>query len=848
MMSSNATDPQQVRFDQMVRNSTLIGRARDLVAVEEWLTDGSQSVMTLKGPGGAGKTTLAREVARRHDGRFVELEPCRTPADVVSAIARELETSADPAALAARLEREELVVLDNAEHVIDATRQVVLGLPSGCRILVTSRERLGVPDELVWELGALSPADARQLFIQRARAVSSLFRAQPASDDEVDQLVARIDRLPLALELAAFRTQMMSTSQINERLEERFDILKNRHETTVRHVSMDGCIEWSWELLDDDERDVLRQCAVFRSSFDLPLVEGVVTSARWPGEVIETLVEQSLLRMEPGETPRFQLYAGVRRFLERREGPDEGAVVRLLDRLAIAPREEDPWNVIHAFELGLELDPERAASLLVAAQPMLVGAGFVRQLPELLDRAIDAPINDQLRARVLVSRASVVETFGDGDTEPWLQRAESLAGDDDAGLMVRIHACLQRAHRADRLGDHALAERHYAAAQGFLDSVETPATPVVVQLDTGRGFNALRLGEGERALELFESALATAERAGDGTLVARCVSWIGRAQLALGDRTAAEASLRRSLRLFESTGEVVALAMAEQTLAFALLDDDPAMALETAKRAEASAVAAQWPQLTAALRAFCARVERDEDAVGVIAEQLEKVRRSADHHDFCGSWLALVVALVREGDFAAASVELHSLIDAVNGRASDAERSWLDRYATALDVLRGHDLERDDDFARVAKRLASGSDVDREPFDDHISRLVFDYCPTPLSIVAERISIRENRRTLQVLDGGKRLVLPSGDEVDLANRHLLRRLFLRLCDAAEASTSVSSNDLIEAGWPDEKATFDAAQSRLYSAIRNLRKLGLEDVLVTNESGYALAADLQLVRE
>lgn len=832
----------------MVSNFTLIGRARDIAAVEAWLTDGSQAVMTLKGPGGAGKTTLARECMRRRGGPFVELEPCRTDDDVLSAIARELETSADSAAVTARLEREQLIVLDNAEHVIDATRRMVLGFPEQCRVLVTSRERLGVSDELVWDLGALSEADARELFIQRATSVSSLFRDHPPSDDEVDQLVARIDRLPLALELAAFRTQMMSTSQINERLEERFDILKNRHETKERHVSMDGCIEWSWELLDDDERMVLKQCAVFRSSFDLSLVEEVVSSTRWPGDVIETLVERSLLKMEPGEKPSFRLYAGVRRFLERREGPDEEAVVRLLDRLATAPHEEDPWNVLHAFDLGIVVAPERAASLIVQAQPMLVGAGFVRQLPELLDRAIDAPIPDPLRARVLVSRASVAETFGEGDTERWLKRAESLAGDDDAGLLVRIHTSLQRAHRADRLGDHARAERHYAAAQRFLDSVAAPSTPVVVQLDTGRGFNALRLGEGARALELFESARATAESADDATLIARCVSWIGRAQLCLGDRSAAVASLRRSRRLFESTDEVVALALAEQTLAFALIDDDPVMAIEMTKCAEASAVAAQWPQLIAALRAFRARVERVEDAVVVIGAQLEKVRRSADHHDYCGSWLGLVVAHVRDGDLATARLELESLIDAVDGRASAVERTWLDRYATALDVLQGHAPDGDDDFTRAANAVASGSDVEESPFDDPIARLVFDYCPTPLSLVAERVSTREGRRTLRVLDGGKRLVLPSGDEVDLSTRHLLRRLFLRICDAAEASTSVTSNDLIEAGWPDERMTFDSAQSRLYSAIRNLRKLGLEGEIVTKESGYAISADIDIIRE
>ncbi len=243
----------------------LIGRAREVQAVTETLR--KSRLMTIAGPGGAGKTRLAVEVVRRMERRpaggtwLVDLASAPGTPDVAAETARILDVRAasggsTTGALVRYLaDREVLLVLDNCEHVIEACAQLVTDLLASCpalRVLTTSREALGVGGEVVWTLDPLPPDDAHRLFVERARQRRPEFVPTPEDDAAIDELCARLDRLPLAIELAAARARIMAAAEILAAIDARLDDLGGtRRGSPSRHRSMRATVEWSYQLLDE---------------------------------------------------------------------------------------------------------------------------------------------------------------------------------------------------------------------------------------------------------------------------------------------------------------------------------------------------------------------------------------------------------------------------------------------------------------------------------------------------------------------------------------------------------------------------------------------------------------------
>lgn len=305
--------------------TALIGRADEIALAEAQLTD--ERLLTLIGPGGAGKTTLALELARRHaPAVFVELAPADAGGvwdAVATALGRGVRLSdgtvgqaqgSRERALAALAGRPLLLVLDNAEHVVSDAAQVAtdaLRVAPALRLLATSREPLGVPGEAFVTVGSLPEGDAVALLVARIRAARG--HAPDAGETEaVARIARRLDGLPLALELAGAKARVLSIAEIEDGLADRFALLDRGPRTAEpRHQTLRAVIDWSWSLLDDAQRDALLALAVFPDGISSADLAEVTAAFGLPETAIDDLVERSLVQRSRG---RYRLLETVREY------------------------------------------------------------------------------------------------------------------------------------------------------------------------------------------------------------------------------------------------------------------------------------------------------------------------------------------------------------------------------------------------------------------------------------------------------------------------------------------------------------------------------------------------------
>jgi predicted ATPase len=299
-------------------------------------------LVTLTGVGGVGKTRLSLEVATQltdefPDGVWVfELVAVSDPKAVPDAVAAVLGITQQPGktvseSVAAALEgRVRLLVFDNCEHILDAVADLIEAIliqSTTVKILSTSREGLGVADEHLWQVpsldvGAGIDSAAVKLFVERARAVSPGFSVANADEAAaVVEICRRLDGIPLAIELAASRMASMTPHEVRDRLDQRFRLLVGSRRGLERHHTLRHAVAWSYDHLDDAEKDLLERCSVFAGGFDLEST-CAVTGSDDPDEYIvldllHALVRKSLLVVDrsSGRT-RFSMLETIRQFAE----------------------------------------------------------------------------------------------------------------------------------------------------------------------------------------------------------------------------------------------------------------------------------------------------------------------------------------------------------------------------------------------------------------------------------------------------------------------------------------------------------------------------------------------------
>ncbi|QNE19660.1 AfsR/SARP family transcriptional regulator [Kribbella qitaiheensis] len=337
--------------------TSFVGRSDDVAELTRLLSNGTRLV-TMVGPGGAGKTRLATETGRsllEHGGDgiwFVELAPLGDAADVAPAMLSALgasefvdsiKTSLAPThlppsrAATERLveviaDRRVLLVLDNCEHLVQEVAALVDSLLAVCprlRVLTTSREPLSIPGEHLHQVGPLGlpPEDSEtdaypsiQLFVDRARAVRPDFAVTDGNRQAIGEICRRLDGMPLAIELAAARLRALTPMQIVERLADRFRLLTSGSRTALpRHQTLRAVVEWSWELLDCDEQAVARRLSRFSGGATLEAAEQVCSGPDIPPEavlgVLASLVDKSLVEAAAGErSVRYRMLETVKAY------------------------------------------------------------------------------------------------------------------------------------------------------------------------------------------------------------------------------------------------------------------------------------------------------------------------------------------------------------------------------------------------------------------------------------------------------------------------------------------------------------------------------------------------------
>ncbi len=546
--------------------TSFVGRAAVVDEIAGQL--GRYRLVTVTGPGGAGKTRLAGEVAKRVAGRFAdgawlaELAAVRDPAQVAAAVAaalgiRDLPAAAAADALAHALARRQLLlVLDNCEHVIGAAAELCARLLLGAddvRVLATSREPLRIAGEVRYRLAPLTlpdpgnPADpdgseAVALFADRARRADASFALDGDSAPVVARLVARLDGMPLAIELAAARVEALGVAPLLDRIDDRFTLLEAGDRLAAgRQRSLAAAVEWSYRLLDERERRVFRAVSVFPGPFTLEGAEAVAGAGSGPA--VLHLVDCSLLvppRAGPDGRSRYVMLETLRAYgAGLLAGAGEGdAVAAALAGYALRVAED--------AMAGLTAGTGEVA----AARWLDAEDATMRQV---LDWAMghDAAVEHDA---ALVHDAAVAPRLAAALAWWWQLRGRL------AGQVPLLRATVDHA----AAGSDAWCIGHTWLGQASLDSAD-PAGAL-------RHFTAVRDAIGDR---------------GPSPLLARCLS--GRSATLLGMGRIAEAidDARRSLALARDGDYPVAEALALAVLGLvACVAGDRAGAVQLARQAE----------------------------------------------------------------------------------------------------------------------------------------------------------------------------------------------------------------------------------------------------------------------
>lgn len=567
--------------------TTFVGRSDELEAIRSRLE--TSRLITLVGPGGAGKTRLALESGARAlddmpDGVWlVELAALTDPHRVQQALAGALRLREQPGVPITTTitdhlaPKRALIILDNCEHLLDACGDLADGLLRSCphvRIVATSRQPLGVPGEAVHQVPGLgvppagTPADevsafeAVQLFTERARDRKRDFKLDAAGETAVADISRRLDGIPLAIELAAARINVLGVDQISERLADRFQLLTGGSAADVtHHQTLRLTMDWSYDLLLRDEAVMLRCLSVFAAGFNLEAAEAVCSRpAVSVGDVLDLLqqlVDRSLVGVEDqaGQV-RYRMLETVSDYAR--------------DKLTAAGEDETALSGHARFYLG---EAERA-------EPDLQGSGDSASQVAALDRLEQDHQN--LRAALAwlldsepdigVQLAAALWRYWEvrgylSEGSAWL--AQALAVDRDVPLEVRARALDGAGRLAWRRGDFDEAEPSFRESLEVWRSTGNQAGEANALHGLARA--AINLGDPAAAQSWGEQSLEIQQELDNSQGIATAVNTLGEIARFRGDLDQAHDRYAESLAIYEEIGDTAAAVTVKHNLAYTAL-------------------------------------------------------------------------------------------------------------------------------------------------------------------------------------------------------------------------------------------------------------------------------------
>ena len=859
--------------------------------------------VTLVGPGGMGKTRLARTAWP--DAVFVDLSRATTAAALCDAVARAvgvtLEGGGPPAPTLARLLAAQSagvssthLVLDNFEQLEPAAADavaVLLAAVPGLRARVTSRQALGIADETVVEVPALDTSAATALFLARGRAAGlALDVAPPSPDaDALRRILGPLEGLPLAIELAAARLELLDLVELERLLSERFAALRDPSAPGARHGTLWQTIDWSWRLLSLPERTALAQSSVFQAPFGRADAEAVIrlgADGEEPApdapavlDALQSLCRKHLLTASATRPVTFHLAESVRDFAARKLGTGDLAPIGDVERrhaahfltcaAALAPWAHGPRmremlegmrallpELTHVARTGL---PAERRAAVHAALAYLGTREAPRTQVALIDAALEtepqgpptaAPHEWRLVGELLDARGMALRVLGRhdealADYERAFALATTLGDRRLEGLCAGRIGALCHAR-----GQYAEATLRLAHAEACLHAAGDRRNEAV--MIGAQALLSLAAGDFPGAVDRCERALVLLSDVGDERQSGIVHGFLATTLAERGETVGALVHAERALAIHEAFGNLrPGAVMRGQRGIIAHVQGRLDEAEADLRQACGLFDALGDPRMGGSLRIYLGLLALDrgapdafEAAEALLAEGLVRTLSGGDR-GFAGiarSSQAAPPAL--RGEIAATEDRLVGA-DAALSEAYGAQVRHLPAAYRALAgisaALRAVEAGQPPDAAAVAEARAQSDTLGGLPS--------FDLA----------IAVRLLRRRLRAFDAaatgwhverqGRSIRCPDGTRVDLSRRVPLTRLVRSLLEAriTRPGETVSRLALVAATWPDEpRLQPEAARNRLNVALSTLRGLGLAPLIETVEDGHRLAPGITVL--
>jgi len=840
-----------------------VGRQDVIERVDLLLAEGRRLV-TLLGSPGMGKTTVAHACLERapRGGRgawFCDLTQAKSEEDLLFGVLSlfggggregvvaggDLATRAGDALAALG---PSLLVLDNFEQIVAAAHIVEewCARAPELSVLVTSRERLAVPSEVVVELPPLACPDpgaprdeveasgAVRLFVARAKAAGGAVEGAPA--DVLAAIVRRLDGIPLAIELAAARTRLLSPAELARRLARGDDVLSGAtRRGDERHATLSAAIEWSWGLLSDAEQRALARSSVFAGSFTLEDAEVVAASAL---DVVAALRDKSLVHATADG--RLALYASIREHAARKLeelGPEEvsGARLRHARRFASMARR---FNDARSLQ-GRAPEPELHVELRQSEENLVAALAHVESEPR-------APGAVELRAELAVALASLQALPADAlvDVLGRALSATSAAGEAraEAQILLARQLVWSSLGRYDECLRDLDAVRASAAAPAGLRTLA--AVFLGIQLRFQGDPEGARLAHLEAAPEIAALDLPRL-----GAMNEAC---LGRLSHDLGDRAAARAHDERAFDASDAIGDLWLGALALANLAQVEQEEQRFdRAEELLERALSRLRDAGEAHYEAIYSGVCGDLSlemgRHDVARRWYGQGARFLGRIPAHRQTAVLHAAAASLEATDGDRVAAAAHLDLAERSARRSGNAVARIAVEVHRGVVELaLAGGDAALTARLRERARELAEGASPDAK-----VARVSLDvrFALRLLERALSSASRVTAPPTLRLGPGAAWFAWGDAAPVDLSKRGPLRRLLVTLADrhARAPGRGLAVDALADGAWPGERVLPTAAATRVRVAIATLRRLGLRAALVTREDGYLLDPSVQLER-